>query len=380
MLLLRRFLTFMKNALPQILLTAIVGIITFSGCYQPPTTPEQTAAQLPDSMSQYRRSEPQLPDTALFPIVNIYGEVRPAIYRSGESRANFSFQQHTSTDEGHDADVVLDPSGKWIAFSSTRHSERADIYLQRVDGSSVIQLTNDPADDVQPCFSPDGSKIAFASSRAGNWDLYLMDIDGKNVEQLTSGICQDLHPTFSPDGTRLAYCSLTHSGQWEIWLLNLTTREKKSLGLGLFPSWCPRRDVERIAFQRARQRGGRWFSVWTVDLIDGEPRRNTEVAVSSNSAVVCPTWSPDGMQLAFSTILQPETQNEQALPQQELWIVNSDGSGRQRIAEGITNLTPFWAVNHRIFFISDRGGKENIWSVKVDGTPSATATTNEPVK
>ena len=86
------------------------------------------------------------------------------------------------------------------------------------------------------------------------------------------------------------------------------------------------------------------------------------------------------MQLAFSTILQPETQNEQALPQQELWIVNSDGSGRQRIAEGNTNLTPFWAVNHRIFFISDRGGKENIWSVKVDGAPSATATTNEPVK
>src|SRR5207253_4586269 len=289
-------LSFMSNALPKVLLAAMVGIITFSGCYQQPSPTERaTAAYLPDPAPlperQYRPLAPQPPDTALFPIVNIYGELRPAIYRDGEARSTLSFQQHTATDEGNDADVVVDPSGKWLAFSSTRHSERADIYLQRVDGSSVIQLTNDPADDVQPCFSPDGSKIAFASSRCGNWDLYVMDVDGKNVQQVTSGAAQDLHPTFSPDGNRLAYCSLTHSGQWEIWLLNLSSREKKSLGPGLFPTWCPRRDVERIAFQRARQRGSRWFSIWTLDLVDGEPRRNTEVAVSSNAAVVCPAWS-----------------------------------------------------------------------------------------
>jgi TolB protein len=380
-------LNFMSHTFPKILLSAMVGIITFSGCYQQPSPTEQAMSQLPDltpqasgqQNPQYTASAPQPPDNALFPIVNIYGELRPAVYRATQSRPNLSFQQHTSTAEGHDADVVLDPTGRWLAFSSTRHSERADIYLQRVDGSSVIQLTNDPADDVQPCFSPDGSKIAFASSRAGTWDLYVMDIDGKNVEQLTSGLAQDLHPTFSPDSTRLAYCSLTHSGEWEIWLLNLSTHEKKCLGPGLFPSWCPRHDVDRIAFQRARQRGSRWFSIWTLDLIDGEPRRNTEIAVSSNAAVVCPAWSPDGMQLAFSTIHQPANGDEQGLPQQELWIVNADGSGRQRLAEGNTNLTPFWSTNNRIFFISDRGGQENIWSVKADAARNATATINEPL-
>ena len=75
---------------------------------------------------------------------------------------------------------------------------------------------------------------------------------------------------------------------------------------------------------------------------------------------------------------EPYRELEQALPQQEVWIVNADGSGRQRIAEGNTNLTPFWAVNNRIFFISDRGGRENIWSVRVDAARSATATINEP--
>lgn len=374
----------MSHTLPKIILAAMVGIITISGCLQAPTPLADAMAPTQEQMQELRAPAPtarptaQLPDNSLFPIVNIYGELRPAVYRAtGQPHANFSFQQHTATDEGHDADVVLDPTGKWLAFSSTRHNERADIYLQRVDGSSVIQLTNDPADDVQPCFSPDGTKIAFASSRSGNWDIYVMDVDGKNVQQFTSGLAQDLHPTFSPDGNRLAYCSLTHSGQWEIWLLNLTTYEKKSLGPGLFPAWCPRRDVDRIAFQRARQRGTRWFSVWTLDLIDGEPRRNTEVAVSTNAAVVCPAWSPDGMQLAFSTIQQPVSGDEQALPQQELWIVNADGSGKTRLAEGSTNLTPFWAVSNRIYFISDRGGQENIWSVKVDAARSATATINE---
>ena len=71
--------------------------------------------------------------------------------------------------------------------------------------------------------------------------------------------------------------------------------------------------------------------------------------------------------------MQPASNDEQALPQQELWIVNADGSGRTRLAEGGTNLTPFWGASNRIYFISDRGGQENIWSVKVDAARSATA-------
>jgi TolB protein len=364
----------------RIFLTILI-LLALNGCY--PTggaaNQEHTLhAPPPIPRSKSSTPDPQLPDNALFPIVNIYGELRPAIYRTGQARASASFQQHTSTDEGHDADVVLDPSGRWLAFSSTRHSERADIYLQRVDGSSVIQLTSDPADDVHPCFSADGSKIAFASSRAGTWDIYIMDIDGKNVEQLTSGPPQDLHPSFSPDGSRLVYCSLSRGDQWELWLLNLQSKERKTLGPGLFPTWSPRRDIDRIAFQRARQRGGRWFSIWTLDLIDGEPRRNAEIAVSSNAAVVSPAWSPDGSHLAFTTILQPARPSDDLLPQQEVWIVSADGSGRQRIAEGNTNLSPFWSVTNRIYFISDRGGQENIWSVRVDPAKTATANISEP--
>src|SRR5205085_8725558 len=90
--------SFMSNALPKVLLIAIVGIITFSGCYQQPSPTEQATAYLtspvprnPVPLPQYKPIAPQLPDSALFPIVNIYGELRPAIYRSGEGHASLSF-------------------------------------------------------------------------------------------------------------------------------------------------------------------------------------------------------------------------------------------------------------------------------------------------
>jgi Tol biopolymer transport system component len=313
-------------------------------------------------------------EAAAASIVNVFGEFngehKPVVAVGGEA----GFQQHTACDEGYDADVAADPTGKWIVFSSTRHSEHADIYLQRVEGTSVIQLTSDPAADVQPVFSPDGKRIAFSSARSGNWDLYVMDIDGRNVEQVANTVAQEMHPSFSPDGTRLAYCALSpRSEQWELWVINLSTREKKTIGAGLFPSWSPQKDVDRIAFQRPRQRGSRWFGLWTVDLVNGEPMRVTEIAASANAAVVSPSWSPDGKRLAFATIVQAASSQQTSGPQ-DLWMVSSDGGSRQRLTQGQgTNLSPAWAVDNRIYFISDRSGHDNVWSVRVESGKVFTA-------
>lgn len=306
------------------------------------------------------------------PSINVYGELDGKPTASSAPGSEHSFQQHTETDEGYDADVVADPSGEWLAFSSTRHSEKPDIYLKRVDGQSLIQLTSDPADDVQPSISPDGKRIAFASSRAGNWDIYVMDIDGKNIELVTGTGAHEMHPSFNPDGTRLVYCALSpRNEQWELWLLDLTTCERKLIGHGLFPVWSPRKDIDRIAFQRARQRGSRWFGIWTLDLVDGEPRRLTEVASSPTAAVVGPAWSPDGNRLAYTTIMAPSSTSTVAVSgRRDVWIVDADGGNRQRLTEGAaTNLSPFWNIDNRIYFVSDRSGRENIWSVKV-ATPA----------
>lgn len=318
---------------------------------------------------------------AAAPAVNIFGELDGIAPPPARKTAQAGFEQHTYVDEGFDGDVSVSPDGSWLAFSSTRHSERADIYLQRVGGMSVTQLTSDAADDAFPCFSPDGRRVAFCSTRAGSWDIYTMDVDGRNAIQITSGPAQDLHPSFSPDGNRLAYCSMgSRSGQWELWTVDLRTSQRKMIGYGLFPSWSPDKTQDRIAFQKSRARGSRWFSLWTLDLIDGEARRVTEVAVSSNAAIVSPVWSPDGTRLAFSTIVDPaRAGGTPSAVQQDIWTVNADGSARQRITDGNgTNATPFWASNGRIYFVSDRGGTECVWSAQAGGTGFAGDTRTPP--
>jgi TolB protein len=326
-------------------------------------------------------NEPQASAPAAKP-VNVFGEFdgvqRGPVRAVGES----GFQQHTFVDEGEDSDVTVDPAGKWLAFTSTRHNTNGDIYLQRVDGTSVTQLTNDPARDAFPAFSPDGKWLAFSSTRAGNWQIYRMDVDGREVVQVTSGPMQAIHPSFSPDGTRLVYSALgPRSGQWELWTVNLLTGERRQVGYGLFPSWSPDHAADRIAYQRPRQRGSRWFSLWTMELVNGEGRRNTEVAVSSNAAIVAPCWSPDGHKLAFTTVVQPTKTTTKAAGQQDVWTVDADGANKHRLTDGNgTNLQPAWAVDNRVYFVSNRGGNESIWSVRADTVDTFSASAGKATK
>jgi TolB protein len=349
---------------------AFIAVITAAaGCSQSapqPASPVEVAKPL-------AANDPHsvFPDPADLkpPVINVFGELDGNEAKAPHAYGETGLQQQSFLDEGYDSDVALDPAGKWMIFASTRQSEHPNLYMQRVDGTSVMQLTNDEADYAYPVFSPDGKSIAFCSTRGGNWDIYIMDSEGKNVSQVTTGPMQHVHPSFSPDGSRLVYSAMGgKSGQWELWVVDLTTGEKRMIGFGLFPSWCPAKGVDRIAFQRARQRGGRWFSLWTLDLIDNEARHITELAVSSNAAIVSPSWNPDGTKVAFATIAEPSSiVGVKPMGQQDIWTVNADGTSRHRLTDGVAmNLSPFWAADNRIYFITDRTGIECVWSVRAD--------------
>ena len=283
--------------------------------------------------------------------------------------------------EGADFDPEVDPSGKFVVYASTRHRTQSDIYIKSIDGNAVTQLTSDPAADMMPTFSPDGSKIAFASERAGNWDIYIMEARGGQAVQITDSPAQEIHPSFSPDGTHLVYSTLSQaSGQWELVVVNLeNTATKKYIGSGLLPHWSP--VDNRILFQRARQRGTRWFSIWTLTYEDGEAHSPTELAASDNAACITPDWSPDGEHVVFCTVIDPQYDDGRSPTYADLWVMEADGSNRSRLTHGqFTNLQPDWSRGGSIFFVSDRGGEglENVFALRADQAIRVADAAGEP--
>ncbi|MEW5717174.1 MAG: hypothetical protein AB1817_00965 [Chloroflexota bacterium] len=113
-----------------------------------------------------------------------------------------------------------------------------DVFTIYANGQGARNLTNNPADDIAPVFSPDGKSIAFTSNRdGGQWRIYVMNADGTNVRRLTAGPL-DVTPTWSPDGNWIAFAS-TRGGQFDIWMVdshggNLTQITKTG---GDHPSW-----------------------------------------------------------------------------------------------------------------------------------------------
>ena len=107
------------------------------------------------------------------------------------------------------ANPALSPDGQWIAFSMPT-GRSMHLFLMRVDGSALMQLTDERSIDVQPAWSPDGKWIVFASNRAdadmrhpsrGNWDIWAIDRQGRDLVRLTYDAGRDGAPSVAADGT-----------------------------------------------------------------------------------------------------------------------------------------------------------------------------------
>ena len=108
------------------------------------------------------------------------------------------------TQTGHEYHPAWSPDGTKIVFSSTRdglfhnNTPARELYRMNADGSSVIRLTNNGVNDDWATWSPDASKIAFASDRSGPVEIYRMNPNGSGVTRLTSNTSTNSQPAWGP--------------------------------------------------------------------------------------------------------------------------------------------------------------------------------------
>ena len=118
-------------------------------------------------------------------------------------------KQLTNT-PGYDAEAVVSPDGKKIAFTSIRSGD-LEIYTMDIDGSNLKQITNLGKANWAPYFHPTDKKIIFSSNhhstRGYDFQLFMIDTDGENLQQITYESEFNAFPMFSPDGKKLVFSS-----------------------------------------------------------------------------------------------------------------------------------------------------------------------------
>ena len=220
-----------------------------------------------------------------------------------------------------------------IVFASWR-DESFDIYVMNADGSNQTRLTNNPAGwNGCPCFSPDGTKIAFKSNRDGNAEFYVMNADGSDQTRLTNNLVADemtlifgSSPCFSPDGTMIAFDS-ERDGDYEIYVMNADgsdqTRLTNNPTYDRYPCFSP--DGTKIAFMSSRDGD---YEIYVMNADGSNQTRLT------NNGGLNPCFSPDGTKIAFVSDRDGNA---------EIYVMNADGSNQTRLTNNSAGeYSPSW--------------------------------------
>jgi len=241
-----------------------------------------------------------------------------------------------------------------------------DIFTISFDGSQLVNLTNNPSEDRNPDWSPDGKKIVFNSNRSGNHEIYSINADGTELKRLTNNTRDDMDPKWSPNGSRIVYETTKNlsTGGWyyEICVMNSDGTEQKELIEGVSPLWAP--DGTHIAFSGADDNISDIFMIEP----DGTGLKNL---INNPTDEFDFSWSPDSKLIAFATNRDYNA---------EIYILCVDCEGNQQI--NITNSDtndqkPSWSPDGtQIAFLSEDtlcvmnadGSQKMCFDIKASGT------------
>ena len=212
----------------------------------------------------------------------------------------------------------------------------------------------------EPGISPDGATIAFASGG----DIWEVPARGGDARLLVSHPATESRPLFSPDGTRLAFVS-TRTGAGDVYVLTLATGDLRRLTFDdaaeLVTGWSP--DGAFVYLTSNSHDVSGMLDVYRVGAEGGTPM---PVASDRYTTEYFASPSPDGNTLAITARANAGSQwwrkGHSHLDESEIWLVR--GTKYEQVTKGgAKDAWPMWAAGGKgLYFMSDRSGAQNIWS------------------
>jgi len=259
-----------------------------------------------------------------------------------------SDQHMVSTGKGRTTCSYFYPDGKKILYSSTHLASPEcpprpdfskgyvwavysgyDIFTANPDGSNLKRLTTTPGYDAEATISLDGRKITFTSMRHGDLDIYSMDANGTHVKQLTHELGYDGGPTFSPDRKWIVYRAYHPQSEKEI------------------------ADYKELLAQSLIRPTS--LEIWIMKADGSGKRQITNLGAASFG----PAFTADGKKIIFSSNYDAETHATGGMGNFELWLINPDGSGLERVtySDGFDGFPMFSPDGKKLVWASNRNAK-----------------------
>jgi uncharacterized protein YjdB len=160
-------------------------------------------------------------------------------------------------------------------FVSSDRGGHPGIYQLRSGVTDTLRaVLADSFANIQPALSPDRTRIALSSNRAGSYDLYLMDADGKNLQRLTTDPGREAEPVWTPDGTRLVYTVTRQGAQPQLYSLRPDGRPAQTLTAQPGGNYSPAISVDGRSLVFVSTRDGN-EEIYLMPVDGGTPRRVT---------------------------------------------------------------------------------------------------------
>jgi Tol biopolymer transport system component/DNA-binding winged helix-turn-helix (wHTH) protein len=268
-----------------------------------------------------------------------------------------------------DVSPAFSPDGRTIVFVR-EWAHLHDLYLVPAIGGEPRRLTFDNKAILgHPTWTNDGAAILFASSRAGTPEVWRVAVAGGTPERVPVAATAVADLALDHTGRRLAYV-LGPSGRFAV----PSSRAFDRMHISAFdlrnPASPPvkvaessRRDHaatfspdgKRIAF--SSDRAGEVSNIWIADADGSNPVRLTHFEQGYTGS---PRWSPDGEWVAFDSSSSEE--------EFDIFLVRSAGGAPRRLTGRGNDFGPSWSNDgKRIFFVSDRGGNDQVWKMSTTG-------------